>query len=154
MWMCIWILSWFRNCQKISFRYAQLNSIKYWIKRGQLEVTCFFISLFYAQHVSDVNTSNLRSLRFICWVISWVVLLWYDVCWGYFVVWLGGVVSLCRLNHYCFSLYSDTTLPQPNHNIIPTSIVPEQYNSWNDSTNKSQTPEVGCMNIRNMLSMI
>jgi len=29
-----------------------------WIKRGQLDVTCFFISLFNAQHVSDVNTSK------------------------------------------------------------------------------------------------
>jgi len=29
-------------------------------------VTCFIISLFNAQHVSDVNTSILRSLRLIC----------------------------------------------------------------------------------------
>ena len=47
------------------------------------------ISLFNAQHVSDVNTSILRSLRLICWVISRVVLLWYDVCRSYGVVWLG-----------------------------------------------------------------
>ena len=40
-----------------------------------LVVTCFFISLFNAQHISDVNTSILRGLRLICWVISWVVLL-------------------------------------------------------------------------------
>ena len=62
------------------------------IKRDQLDVTCFFISLFNAQHVSDVNTSILRSLRLICWVISWVVLLWYDACWCYVVVlqrWCG-----------------------------------------------------------------
>jgi len=38
-----------------------------WIKRDQLDVTCFIISLFNAQHVSDVNTSILRSLRLICW---------------------------------------------------------------------------------------
>ena len=60
-----------------------------WIKRDQLDVTCFIISLFNAQHVSDVNTSILRSLRLICWVISWVVLLWFDVYWCYVVVWLG-----------------------------------------------------------------
>ena len=59
-----------------------------WVKRGQLDVTCF-ISLLNAHHVSDVNTSILRSLRLICWVISWVVLLWFDVCWCYVVVWLG-----------------------------------------------------------------
>ena len=60
-----------------------------WIKRDQLDVTCFIISLFNAQHVSDVNTSILRSLRLILWVISWVVLLWFDVRWCYVVVWLG-----------------------------------------------------------------
>ena len=60
-----------------------------WIKRDQLDVTCFIISLFNAQHVSDVNTSILRSLRLICWVISWVVLIWFDVCWCHVVVWLG-----------------------------------------------------------------
>jgi len=60
-----------------------------WIKRDQLDVTCFIISLFTAQHVSDVNTSILRSLRLICWVISWDVLFWFDVCWCYVVVWLG-----------------------------------------------------------------
>ena len=49
-----------------------------WVKRGQLNVTCFIISLFNAQYVSDVNTSILRSLRLICWVISWVVLICQD----------------------------------------------------------------------------
>ena len=44
------------------------------------------ISLFNAQHVSDFNTSILRSLRLMCWVISWVVLLWYDACWCSVVV--------------------------------------------------------------------
>jgi len=27
-------------------------------------------------------------MRLICLVISWVVLLWFDVCWCYVVVWL------------------------------------------------------------------
>ena len=60
-----------------------------WIKIDQFDVTCFIISLFNAQHVSDINTSILMSLRLICWVISWVVLLWFDVCWCYVVVRLG-----------------------------------------------------------------
>jgi len=46
-----------------------------------------------------------------------------------------------------------TTTPQPNHNVTPTHIEPEQYNPWNNSTNKSQAPEDGCINIRNMLSI-
>jgi len=73
-------------------RYDEKKVIEYttcWITIDQLDVTCFIISLFNAQHVSDVNTSILRSLRLICWVISWVVLLWFDVCWCYGVVWLG-----------------------------------------------------------------
>jgi len=49
---------------------------------------CFIISLFNAQHVSVVNTSILRSLRLMCWVISWVTLIWFDVCCSYVVVWL------------------------------------------------------------------
>jgi len=41
---------------------------------------------------------------------------------------------------------------QPNHTVTPTPIEPEQHNPWNNSTNKSQAPEDGCINIRNMLS--
>ena len=69
-------------------KYKQIIILDCWIKRNQLDVTCFIISLFNAQHDSDVNTSILRSLRLICWVISWVVLLWFDVCWCYVAVWL------------------------------------------------------------------
>jgi len=111
-------------------------------ERDQLDVTCFFISLFNARHVSDVNTSILRCLRHICWVISWVVLLWVDVCVLVLRCCLAGVVW-----------HPDNTPPQPNHNLTPTHIEPEQYNSWNNSTNKSQAPEVVCINIRNMLSI-
>ena len=28
----------------------------------------------------------------------------------------------------CLSLHTDTTPPQPNHNVTPTHIEPEQYN--------------------------
>ena len=94
------------------------------LNRDQLDVTCFIISLFNAQHVSDVNTSIPRGLRLICWVISWVVLLWFDVCWCYVVVWLewcgirmrasaririqGQDPSLSKLQHDPASLTVDT----------------------------------------------
>jgi len=94
----------------VSYVYWNVHRLDSWIKRDQLDVTCFIISLFTVQHVSDVNTSILRSLRLVCWVISWVALLWFDAC--YVVVWLG----------------------------------------WNNSSNKSQAPEDGCINIRNMLN--
>ena len=71
-----------------SYVYRTVHHLDSWIKRDQSGVTCFIISLFNVQHVSDINTSILRSLRLICWVISWVVLLWFDVCWRYVVVWL------------------------------------------------------------------
>ena len=90
-----------------------------WIKRDQLDVTCFIISLFNAQRVLGVNV-----------VSGW-----------------------SRLKQ-CFSLlHPDTTPPQPNHNVKPAHIEPKQYNTWNNSTNKSQGPEGGCANIRNMLSI-
>ena len=85
-WHCSWRIV---SMSKIYICLLDLHHLDSWIKRDQLDVTCFFISLFNAQHVSDVNTSILKSLRLICWVISWVVLLWYDVCWCYVVVWLG-----------------------------------------------------------------
>ena len=69
--------------------YRTVHHLDSWIKIDQLDVTCFIFSLFNAQHVSNVSTSILRSLRLICWVISCVVLLWYNLCWCYGVVWLG-----------------------------------------------------------------
>ena len=66
-----------------------MHHLDSWIKIDQFDVNCFIISLFNAQHVSDFNTSILRSLRLICLVISWLVLLWFNVCWCHIVVWLG-----------------------------------------------------------------
>jgi len=84
-----------------SYVYWTVHHLDSWIKRDQLDVTCFFISLFNAQNVSDVNTSILRSLRLICWVISWVVLLWFDACWCYVVVWLWwcGILMQTTTQH-------------------------------------------------------
>ena len=114
-----------------SYVYWTMHHLDIWIKRDQLDVTCLIIPLFNAQQL-------------LCWVISWVLLLWYDVFWCYIVVWLGwcGVVSGYH-----------NTPSQPNHNVTPKYIIPELYNPWNNSTNKSQAPEDGCINIRNMLSI-
>jgi len=83
------MFGYFSNICRESYVYWTVHHLDSWIKRDQLDFTCIIISLFNAQHVSDVNTSILRSLRLICWVITWVVLLWFDVCWCYVVVWLG-----------------------------------------------------------------
>ena len=138
------------NTMQLSYVYWTMHHLDSWIKRDQLDVTCFIISLFTTQHVSDVNTSILKRLRLIWWVISWVVLYWLDVCWCYVVVWLGwcGVVSLCRLKP-ASGYHTTPAKPQRNTNTHRTI----QHNPWNNSTNKSQAPEDGCINIRNMLNI-
>jgi len=106
------------NYSCTSYVYWNVRHLDSWLKRNQLDVTCFIISLYNAQHVLDVNTSILRSLRLMC-----------------------------------LSLHTDTTPPQPYHNVTPTQIEPDQCNPRNNSTHKSQAPEDGCIDIRNMLSI-
>ena len=43
--------------------YWTMHHLDSWIKIDQLDVTCFIISLFTAQHVSNVSTFIFRSLR-------------------------------------------------------------------------------------------
>ena len=122
-----------------------------WINIDQLDVTCFIISLFRAQRVSNVSTSSGACDLFI--ELFHGLYCSGSMCVGV-TVWFGwgGVVFLCRLKQ-SFSLHKDTTPPQPNHTVTPTHIVPEQHNQWNNSINKSQAPEDRCINIRNMLSI-
>ena len=94
----------FKQTKTIFYVYRTVRHLDSWIKIDQLDVTCIIISLFNAQYVSNVGTSILRSLRLICCVISWVVLLWFDVCWCYGVVRLGwcGIV-----------MQAEALVPQP-----------------------------------------
>ena len=101
----------------VSYVYWNLHHLDSWVKRDQLDVTCFIISLFNAQHVSDVNTSIIRSLRLICLVISWVVLLWFDVCWCYVVVWLGW----CGIR-----MQAEALVPQPTPGYHTTPAKPQR----------------------------
>ena len=86
------LLSWYITLIHATYIYIYIYSsqwITFLLKLNKEMSLGFIISLFNTQRVSDVNTSILRSLRLICWVISWVVLFWFDACWFYFVVWLG-----------------------------------------------------------------
>jgi len=76
-----------------------LNSGR-WIKVDQLDVTCFIISLFTAQHVSNASTSILKSLRLVDLFRG--LYCSGSMCVGV-MVWFGwgGVVSLCGPKH-CF----------------------------------------------------
>ena len=97
-----------------------------WIKTDQLDITCFIISLFNTQHVSDVSTSNLRSLRLIFWVIAWVVLFWFDVI---------RFTSSNFCSHACagstlnFSSKSFNKMLQKQFNILT-----RHTGLWNDTT--------------------
>ena len=57
---------WHVNDSKKYLCLRQFKQVSYgsWIKRDQLDVTCFIISLFNAQHVSDVLTSET------CWALN------------------------------------------------------------------------------------
>jgi len=48
-----------------SYVYWTVRRLDGWIKMEKLDVTCFIISQFTAQHVSNVSTSIFRSLRLI-----------------------------------------------------------------------------------------
>ena len=50
---------------RLSYVYWTVHHPDSWIKIDQLAVTCFIVSLFTAQHVSNVSTSIFRSLRLI-----------------------------------------------------------------------------------------
>ena len=70
-----------------------------WIEIDQLDVTFFIISLFTAQHVSNVSTSIFNSLRLTVDIFRGLYCS-VSMCVGV-TVWFGwgGVVSLCRLKH-------------------------------------------------------
>ena len=83
-------------CMYVSYVYWTVHHLDSSVKRDQLDATCFSITLFSTQHVSDVNTSILRSLRLIRRVTSWVVS--GSMCVGVTLqCGYGGVVSVCRL---------------------------------------------------------
>jgi len=145
------------------FRYLMLNMFRMLIlpSSGACD---FFVELFHGLYCSGsmcvgvtlwfgwggvVSVCRLKHYLLMCWVISWVVLIWFDVCLCYVVVWLWW----CGIRMQCFNLHTDITPPQPNHNVTPTHFEPYQYKPWNNSTNKSQAPEEGSINIRNMLSI-
>jgi len=99
-----------------------------WRIRDQLDVTIYYIlfHFFYAQHVSDINTSIIRSLR-----------LFYCIT----------TLVLC-------SCFVTTRIPhQPSHTETPTHNETRTHNQCGDTIEKSQAPDDGCINVRNMLSI-
>jgi len=52
----------------------------------------------------------------------------------------------------CFSLATQIP-PQPNHTETPTHIETRTHDECGDTIEKSQAPDDGCINVRNMLSI-
>ena len=89
------------------------------------------------------------------------------VCYGYWVFFVCGMFLIMFPAHILMSyIWAYTYLVRcvlvlrcggvvstpHHHNITPTHIEPEQYNPCINSSNKSQAPEDGCINIWNKLS--
>jgi len=73
---------WSQNCESVHEGCARKIFwpivIICWVKRDQLDATCFIITLFNAQHVSDVNTSE----RF--WALNKVIIKQVASSWSVF----------------------------------------------------------------------
>jgi len=62
-------------------------------------------------------------------------------------VWLVGVISVWQ----AAACHTDTT--PTSHTETPTHIEARTHNQCGDTIEKSQAPNDGCMNVRNMLSI-
>ena len=109
-----------------SYVYWTLDHLDSWIKMDHLDVTCFIISLFTAQHVLNVSTSIFRCLRLIV-----------DL---FHVLYCSGSMCVGVTNIYRNTLIKTTTHVTINQSPLnkdanaKTSILTEQYNTWNKST--------------------
>jgi len=100
----------------------------------------FLFHFFYAQHVSNINTSISRSLRLFYCITTLVVCSCFDVCWSF------GVAEL--------ELKPATRIPlQLSHTETPTHIETRTQSQCGDTIQKSRAPDYGCINVRNMLSI-
>ena len=79
-------------------------------------------------------------------ITTLVVCSCFDVCWGFGVAGLGW--------YPCGRLKPATRIPpQSNHTETPTLIETRTHDQSGDTIEKSQAPDDGCINVRNMLSI-
>jgi len=62
----------------ITYVYWTVHHLDSWVKSGHLDATCFIITLFSAQYVSDVNTSET------CWALNKVIIKQVASSWSLF----------------------------------------------------------------------
>jgi len=77
----------------ISYVYRTVHHCDSWRIRDQLDVTIYWVlfHFFYAQHVSDINTSINRSLQLFYYITTLVVCSCLDMCWSFGVAVWGGI---------------------------------------------------------------
>jgi len=74
------------------------------------------------------------------------VFLCFDVCWSFGVAGLGW--------YPCGRLKPARRIPpQPSHTETPTHIETRTHDKCGDTIEKSQAPNDGCINVRNMLNI-
>jgi hypothetical protein len=151
---------WLSKYIVLSYVYRTVHHLDSWIKRDQLDITCFLISLFHAQHVLDVNTSILRSLRLICRVSLAFLFHYFMLNMFRMLIYpsLGACNLFAELFHglYCSgTMRVGVTLWFGRGGVVSRCrLKPASgYNPWSNSANKLQAPKDGCINIQNMLSM-
>ena len=111
----------------VFYVYWTVHHLDSWIKRDQLDVTCFIISLFTAQHVSDVNTSAT------CWALNNEIIKQVTSSWSLFIQ-LGLQLFVrkktCRLR-LLQQLYYLKRMSQwrsaLRYNLVSTQIAGLQY---------------------------
>jgi len=109
----------------------------------------FLFHVFYAQHVSDINTSIIRSLQLFYCITTLVVCSCFDVCWSLGVAGWGGIrVEVWNTASACYTGTTPTSYTE-----TPTHIETGSHNQCGDTTERSQAPDDGCINVRNMLSI-
>ena len=124
----------FHSLQKTHREVCQLNQtyplhencFSCWLKRNQLDATCFIITLFSAQHVSDVNTSILRSLRLIR--SYFMDCIWFGVCWRSVSVWLWWC-GICMQSQALQTAYCIQIPHQNSHTETERQHTPNQIQS-------------------------
>ena len=81
-WLCVLV----SMCVGVSVWLVGVVSV--W--QGEAQLVLSFTSLFYAQHVSDINISIIRSLRLFYCITTLVACSCFDVCWSFGVAgWVG-----------------------------------------------------------------
>ena len=105
--------------------------------------TCFVCHSTHYQYISGYICMLFHLVGFL---LTLVVCSCFDVCWSY---------GVARLKWYpCCSLMPATRIPpQPNHTETPRHIETRTQNRCGDTIEKSQAPDDGCTNVRNMLSI-